>query len=115
MLDPPMVEKINPPTMAPTSPSAMLMKQPSPCLLTILLATKPLISPKNIQPNIDIHRSCGRTTSQDGERFAMAQDALVGEPNLCQGSRQGVVDETGQIGGECFLLDIRQIVRRFGP
>src|ERR1700679_2400812 len=45
-----------PPTSAPTKPSAMSTKHPSPSLLTTLLAMKPVISPKKIQPNMDM---CG--------------------------------------------------------
>src|SRR6202000_2866566 len=45
--------KIAPPTRAPTRPSAMLRTQPSPRLLTIRLASQPVIAPKNIQPRID--------------------------------------------------------------
>src|SRR5580700_125138 len=48
---------MKPPTSAPTSPSAMLMKQPCPRLLTTRLAKKPVISPKNIQPRIDMRES----------------------------------------------------------
>ena len=39
-----------PPTRAPTSPSAILTMQPSPCLPTIRLASQPMKAPNTIQP-----------------------------------------------------------------
>jgi hypothetical protein len=43
-----------PPTIAPTMPSMMSRKKPSPVLFTILLAMKPEISPSKIHPMIDM-------------------------------------------------------------
>ena len=40
---------MKPPTIAPTTPSAMSMSMPDPGLLTILLADEPAISPRMIQ------------------------------------------------------------------
>src|SRR5271168_2008267 len=50
----PTAEKMNPPTIAPTMPRTMSRKKPSPDLFTILLAMNPAISPRKIQPIIDI-------------------------------------------------------------
>src|SRR5439155_26342649 len=50
----PTAVKMKPPTIAPTMPSTMSRKKPSPDLLTILLAMKPEISPRMIHPMIDI-------------------------------------------------------------
>jgi hypothetical protein len=50
----PSAENNVPPTTAPSMPSAMLMKQPSPCRFTIMLAIQPVISPKKIQPSTDM-------------------------------------------------------------
>src|SRR5271166_295189 len=43
-----------PPTIAPITPRTMSRKKPSPALFTILLAMNPAISPRMIQPIIDI-------------------------------------------------------------
>src|SRR5690348_4676202 len=51
---PPKAANSQPPTTAPTIPSTMSSTIPSPVLFTILLATKPAISPSTIQPMIDI-------------------------------------------------------------
>ena len=40
---------MKPPTIAPTTPSAMSMIMPDPVLLTILLAIQPAIRPRMIQ------------------------------------------------------------------
>src|SRR2546421_5362066 len=50
----PTAVKMKPPTIAPTMPSTISRKNPSPDLLTILLAMNPEISPRIIQPIIDI-------------------------------------------------------------
>src|ERR1700676_4854010 len=50
----PKAVKSHPPTTAPTTPSTMSSRTPSPALLTILLAMKPEISPRIIQPRIDM-------------------------------------------------------------
>src|SRR3954465_2937523 len=65
---PPKAANSQPPTTAPTIPSTMSRTTPSPVLLTILLATKPAISPSTIQPMIDIPLSpsaCRRGTGPD--------------------------------------------------
>src|SRR5271166_4314793 len=53
----PKVLNSQPPTTAPTIPNTISKNTPSPVLFTILLATKPAISPKTIHAKNDIEPS----------------------------------------------------------
>src|SRR5690348_15951651 len=74
----PIKENRNPPTIAPTIPRTMSRMIPSPCLLTILLAMKPAIRPRTIQPMMDIlslpYRSRlmpeEKNKDDDGDRYS---------------------------------------------
>src|SRR6185436_18360621 len=46
--------KMNPPANAPTSPNAILTRQPLPCLPMMRLASQPTMAPNTIQPSMTI-------------------------------------------------------------
>src|SRR6185436_13362635 len=46
--------KMNPPANAPTSPNAILTRQPLPCLPMMRLASQPTMAPNTIQPRMTI-------------------------------------------------------------
>ena len=52
--DAPNAANSQPPTIAPTTPSTRSPMNPSPCLLTILLAMNPAIRPRMSQPMMDM-------------------------------------------------------------
>src|SRR5690242_9738808 len=61
----PIKENRNPPTIPPMIPRRMSRTTPCPCLLTILLAMKPAIRPRTIQPMMDILSSLVTTLSPE--------------------------------------------------
>src|SRR5208283_1906916 len=76
----------NPPTRAPTIPSAMLSQKPWPCLSTILLPINPAIRPSMIQLRMPIFlppfRNAGTKNSgrfEQGRDRASAKRSLGGE------------------------------------
>src|SRR5204863_7112729 len=96
----PTAVKMKPPTIAPTMPSTMSRKKPSPDLLTILLAMNPEISPRMIQPIMDIAHLLTRIAlfmlnsndrhwfRPDGQRSAgAALERPPERPEPCRASR----------------------------
>src|SRR5690349_913438 len=69
-------------------PSTMSRTSPSPVLLTILLATKPAISPSTIQPMIDIRSSSSPGPSRPRAR-GRRPSAGTGRPRRCRLRRRG--------------------------
>src|SRR5437762_754733 len=74
-------EAMKPPTIAPTTPSAMSMTIPEPVLLTILLAIQPAISPRIIQLIMPIQRLL-EPSREDAPGFA-AEQVGAGDHKCC--------------------------------
>src|SRR5690349_20936854 len=81
----PIKENKNPPTIAPTIPRMMSRRIPSPALLTILLAMKPAIRPRTIQPMMDILSSLVTTLfSEELSDLACHWSDLGGPDRACR-------------------------------
>src|ERR1700692_2237008 len=76
---------ISPPTTEPASPSVTFTRQPSPRLLMILLAMKPVISPKTIQPSKDTPLSAAAPAQKNvGQDRCVSSTKGPGNPALAQ-------------------------------
>src|SRR5215468_10010778 len=85
---PPNRSKSQPPTTPPTTPRMMSRKKPSPCRFTILLAMKPAISPRTIQPMIDM---------SPPHRVVLCTDAKVAQSKVLErvGDEPGTCSNPG--------------------
>src|SRR3954447_25046451 len=103
---PPKAANSQPPTTAPTIPSTMSRTTPSPVLLTILLATKPAISPSTIQPMIDIPLSPSARRREPGPDRVGPGEAPGGPAQRLR-AQPALRDRLGRVVG--------RVVQQAGP